>query len=264
MSHLPEPSPSIRALGRVWSTMFQKIKPYGPHSQRRGFAPGGLVALLALLVGATLLAGCGSSDNGMASKGPTEILAASKAAAGGADSVHVVSRASQGRLTFASDLELSRSSSRAHVSVLGSDFEVIHIANTIYAKGNAAFYEGLLGAAAHVPSGTWLKASSTDAEFAQLAQFTDLRGQLNRLLSTPGSVSKGASTTIAGQKVLELKEKTKVYEGSLYVATSGKPYPILLVKSGGRERGRTSFSRWRQPVSLSVPSPVVEIGTLKR
>lgn len=88
--------------------------------------------------------------------------------------------------------------------------------------------------------------------------------QLNRLLSTPGSVVKGATTTVNEQKVVELKETTKVYKGSLFVATTGKPYPVLLVKSGGRETGRTTFSEWDEDFSLNAPSPSVELSSFKR
>lgn len=216
-----------------------------------------------LLLAVALASGCGSSDNGVASKSAEEILAASKAAAEGASSVHVVSHSAQGVLTFAADLELGRDGGRAHVKLFGADFDLIRTADTIYAKGNPRFYALLLGTKAHVPAGTWLKAPSSNTRFAQLAQFTQLRGQLNRLLSTPGSVARGASTTIAGQKAIPLKERTKVYVGALYVATTGKPYPVALVKSGGRERGRTTFSGWDRPVSLSAPSPTVAFSALK-
>jgi hypothetical protein len=65
------------------------------------------------------------------------------------------------------------------------------------------------------------------------------------------------------QKAIELNERTKVYAGSLFIATTGKPYPIEQVKSGGRERGKTSFSGWGQPVPLSAPSPAVDIDAVK-
>jgi hypothetical protein len=227
------------------------------------------VALLALaaLCGAVLIAGCGSSDNGVASKSGKEILEAAKQAAAAASSVHVVARNSQGQLTSSLDLTLTKSGGRGRVSILGLDYELVRIGGTVYAKGDERFYGRLgvvLATKVHVPRGTWLKASATDGPLAQLAAFTDRRGELDRLLSTPGSVAKGASTTVNAQKAIELKERTKVYEGALFVAATGKPYPIQLVKSGGHERGRTSFSGWDRPVSLSAPSPSIDISTLKR
>ena len=172
-------------------------------------------------------------------------------------------RVSQGRLTSTSDLELGRNEGRAKVSFIGIDFEAIRIGQTVYVKGDQGFYEQLLGGAANVPQGTWLKAPANSGKLAQIAAFTGLPGQLNRQLSTPGSVVKGATTTINGQKVVELKETTKVYKGTLYVSTTGKPYPVLFVKNGGRETGRTTFSEWDQDLSLSAPSPSVDVSTLK-
>ena len=96
----------------------------------------------------------------------------------------------------------------------------------------------------------------------ELASFTDLKTELPRMLSTPGSVTKGASTTVNGQKVIELKETTKLYKGSVFIATTGKPYPLLFLKSG-REAGRTTFAEWDKGLSLSAPSPTIDISTLK-
>ncbi len=218
--------------------------------------PLGLAALLAL-------SGCGSSDNGVAEKSGKEILAASKAAAEGADSVHVLAKSAQGRLTFSSDLELGKDEARAKASFLGLNFEVIQIGHSIYAKGSQAFYARLLGSAADVPQGTWLKGSANSGKLGQLTSFTELAGQLNRLLSTSGPVTKGTTTTVNGQKAIELKEVAKLYKGTLYVATTGKPYPIALVKSGRRETGRTTFSAWDEDVSISAPSPSVDVSTLE-
>jgi hypothetical protein len=240
------------------------LKPALPERAR---ARAGLTfALLFCIALAALLAGCGSSDNGVASKSGKEILAASKAAAESAHSVHVVGRSSQGRASLAIDLRLAGDGGRGHISFLGLDFEVIRIGDTVYVKGSPAFYKRLgatQGITLHVPAGTWLKAPVNGGPLAQLAALAELRGELERLLSTPGPVIRGASTTIKGQKAIELKEKTKVYEGSLFVATTGKPYPLLLVKSGGRERGRLTFSGWGEGVSLGAPSPAVEVGGLK-
>ena len=226
----------------------------------------GRMLALAVALG-LLLSGCGSSDNDVASKSGKEILAASKAAASSADSVHVVGKSSQGRLTIAVNLSLTTSGGRGQISFLGFDFEVIRIGNTVYLKGNHAFYKRLgdaLGTTLNVPQGTWLKAPASAGPLSQLAGLADLRGELNRLLSTPGSVVKGATTTVNEQKVVELKETTKVYKGSLFVATTGKPYPVLLVKSGGRETGRTTFSEWDEDFSLNAPSPSVELSSFKR
>ncbi len=256
------PGPSARAFSRVRAIAFASVKP----GSRRRLPVLCCVVLLALLL-ALAVSGCGSSDNGVAEKSGKEILAASKAAATGATSVHVVSKGAQGRLTLSIDLTLTRDGGHGRVSFFGLDYEVIRIGDTVYVKGSPAFYAHLgsvLGTALHVPRGMWLKGPVNSGPLAPLAAFADRSGELNRLLSTPGSVIKGASTTVNGQKVIELKEATKVYKGVLYVARTGKPYPVALVKNGRREKGRTTFSEWDKPVSVTAPLPAVDIDTLKR
>ncbi|HEX3909784.1 MAG TPA: hypothetical protein VHW67_03655 [Solirubrobacteraceae bacterium] len=223
-----------------------------------------LVAALAIL---TLLAGCGSSDNGVASKSPKEILQASKAAAISANSVHVVGVSKVQRSSFTIDAHLARDRARSRISLLGSGYEAIRIGGTVYVKGPPAFYTRLgarLGKPLHVPRGTWLKAPAGSGPLGELAALTDLPKELNRVLSTSAYLTKGVSTTIDGQKAIALKEKAKLYEGVLYVASTGKPYPLLFLKNGGRERGRTSFTGWDQDVSLSAPSPSVGVDSLTR
>ena len=95
----------------------------------------GRMLALAVALGLLAVSGCGSSDNGVAGKSAKEILQASKAAAVGADSVHVLAKNAQGRLSFTSDLELSRDGGHARfVSLLGFHLDVIQIGETVDVK----------------------------------------------------------------------------------------------------------------------------------
>jgi len=225
-----------------------------------------ITLLLLAPLSAVVLSGCGSSDNGVASKSAKEILQASKAAAVSASSVRIVGASRVRSSSFAINARLARDSARSRVSLLGLDYELIRIGDTVYVKGSQAFYANLsarLGKTLHVPKGTWLKAPTGSGPLHELAALTELPRQLEVILSTSAYLSKGASTTVDGQKAIAIKEKAKLYEGVLYVATTGKPYPLLLLKNGGRERGRTRFSGWDRGVSVGAPSPAVELGGLK-
>jgi hypothetical protein len=215
---------------------------------------------LALAVAVVGLAGCGgSSDNGIASRNASEILAAAKAAAQSATAVHVEAHNAQGPLTLTVKLELTSNGGHAHITGLGLDFEVIRIHNTVYVKGNPILYQRLGGPAAHAPPGTWVKAPANSGPLAQYAAFTDLPGEVGRLLSSANPVTKGAIVVANGQKTIVLKQTGRLYTGQIRIATTGKPYPIEITKTG-RETGRTTFSNWNQPVSLSVPSKTISIG----
>ncbi len=80
---------------------------------------------LAILAFGAGLTGCGSSDNGVASKSASEILAATRAAAQSASAVHIVSKASVRRASLTLNASLAKTGSHAQVSFLGTGFEAI-------------------------------------------------------------------------------------------------------------------------------------------
>lgn len=215
-------------------------------------------AAATLVLLATLLVGCGSSSsNGVASKPAGAILAASRAAALSARSVHVVSRSAQGPAVVRLNLQLTSSGGRAQVSILGVDYEAIRIGNVLYVKGSPVFYRRLAAVmGVHVPVGRWLKAPASTRALAQFSALTS-PSELELLLSTVGP-SKGATTTIKGQPLIELEEAGKLYAGAMYVATTGKPYPYEILKHGA-ETSHTTFSDWDEPVSLSAPANAVAV-----
>ncbi len=230
-------------------------------------------ALLALAATLTIaLAGCGSSSNsgpsanGVAAKSPSEILATSTAAAQAASSVRVADSAGAGPAALTLNLQLTGDGGRARVSLLGLAFEEIRIANTLYVKGSPAFYSRLarvehLRSPLRVPRGTWLKAPA-NGRLAQLAAFTR-RSELALILRATGTLSEGAASTVDGQKVIELKEAAKLFTGSLFIASTGQPYPIEIVKRG-KESGQITFSGWDRPVTLTAPANAVELTGLER
>ena len=176
--------------------------------------------------------------------------------------MHVVSKAGVGRASLTLNASLAKDGSHAQVSFLGIGFEGIRIGNTIYVKGNPVF-DAHLGSVlgVKIPPNTWLKGPATGT-LAQAGAFTDINSELPLLLSGSGTVTKGATTKINGQSVIELKQAQKLYTGSLYIATTGQPYPIKLVKTG-RETGQTTFTGWNDAVTVTAPANAVEISQLE-
>jgi hypothetical protein len=208
------------------------------------------VGLAAALPGA--VAGCGgSSSNGIASKSAAEILSASKAAALSANSVHL--NTTTGEVVL--DVKLSSGGGTGRLSLSGSNLDLLRIGSTFYLKAPAAMYQKI-GINAKVPPDVWLK--TTVGTIPNLATFTEMKEQLSRLLNV-SPVTKGAITTVNGQKVVELRQKLKVFTRSLYVAVTGKPYPVeILLK--GQVAGNTTLSDWNKPVTLTPPSKSLEIS----
>jgi hypothetical protein len=211
---------------------------------------------------AAAIAGCGgAADNGVAAKPPDAVVAAATNAIGGAKSVHVsgsiVDRGSP--ITLDLDLAASKGGS-GRMSQNGLSFRIIVIKQVVYITGDASFWRHFGGnGAAQLFHGKWLKGPAT-GELASLAAVTDLRNLFNQLLSDHGALAKGATSVVDGQKVIAIKDTTK--GGTLYVATTGKPHPIKIAKTGP-EGGHVSFDRYDEPVPLNAPANSIDISKLR-
>lgn len=223
-----------------------------------------LLALVLVLLAAAI-AGCGgssSSGNGVADKTPAEILAATKAASDAATSVHVSGSIVSGKSPITLDMNLlANKGGRGKLSENGLAFELIQVGGTVYIKGSAKFYKRIGGtAAAQLLQGKWLKAPSSNANFASLSQLTDLRQLVDQTLASHGSLKKSGTTTVNGQKVVGITDTTK--GGTLYIATTGKAYPIEISK-GGSGGGKISFDRWNSTVTLAAPANAIDLAQLQ-
>jgi hypothetical protein len=222
--------------------------------------------LLACVLVAGALAGCGgsssSSGNGIAGKSPNEILAATKVAADAATSVHVTGSVVSSGAPITLDMELlAGKGGRGKLSENGLAFELIETGGTVYIKGSAAFYKHIGGAAAaQLLQGKWLKAPANSSDFASLASLTDLRKLVDTTLANHGSLTKGGTTTVTGQKVVGLTDTSK--GGTLYIAATGQPFPVEITKSGSGG-GNISFDRWNTPVSVTAPANSIDVAQLQ-
>jgi hypothetical protein len=227
------------------------------------------------VLAAALLGGCGSSggsgssssssssssSNGVASKTPAEIISAAKAAADSASSVHVSGSIVSGSAPITLNLELlAGKGGRGQISENGLSFNLIQVDGTVYISGSPAFYSHFGGpAAAQLLEGKWLKAPSSNGNFSTLGSLTNLSQLLNTALADHGTLAKGVTTTVDGQKVLSVTDVS--HGGTLYVATTGKPYPIEITKSG-KNGGKILFDRWNAPVTLAAPKNSIDLAQL--
>lgn len=219
------------------------------------------ITLLLTALAAVVLAGCGgsSSTNGVESKSPTGILEAAKKAAEGASSVHVVGSVENAGTLISLDLRIQQGKgAKGTISEGPLSFELIKVADSVYIKGSSAFYSHFAGGeAAKLLQGKWLQAPASSGEFQTLGGLTDIHTLLG---TVQGTLAKGDTTTVAGHKVIAVKDTTK--GGVLYVATTGKPYPIQIAKNGSGG-GKVNFEDWNAAVSISAPSSAVNIEKLK-
>ena len=220
---------------------------------------------LALVLAAVLLAGCGGSGsnaqaNDEASKTAPQVLADAKAAATSATSAHVSGSIKSSGTTITLDLTTARNKgAKGSMSTSGLEFDLVRIGNTLYIKGSDAFYKHFAGAAvAQLLHGKWLKASATRGRLKSLAPLTSIGALFAGISSQHGKLANDGRTTYKGQDVVAIRDTS---DGSkLYVAATGKPYPVAIVGGKKNQSGTITFDDWNKSVSLSAPSGAIDIG----
>jgi hypothetical protein len=148
---------------------------------------------------------------------------------------------------------------RGQMSESGLSFQIVAVGKRVYIQGTRAFWQHFGGAnAARVLSGRWLRAPAS-GQFASIAQLTNMQQLMTDLLANHGNLIKGAVTTVQGQKVVAVSDKTR--GGTLYVAATGHPYPIEIRKQGS-SGGQIVFDRFNEQVPLAPPADAIDLSQL--
>jgi hypothetical protein len=231
-------------------------------------APTMRAPVLALVLTAALLAGCGGHGNAAkpndeASKPPLRVLAAAKAAAASASSVHVSGSIDSSGTPITLDLSMARrKGAKGSMSTNGLEFDLVRIDDTVYLHGSDAFLRQNAGAlVARLLHDKWLKASITHGRFSSLAPLTDIGLLLEKISSNHGKLVNAGQTSYKTQQVVAIRDTSD--NSKLYVAATGKPYPVALVggKSSGQS-GTVTFDDWNEHVSLTAPSGAIDLSKL--
>lgn len=221
----------------------------------------GLVALALAACGASGGSG-GGAPNGMAAKSADQIVAAATAAIERVQTVRVTGAvpASSSSSTIHMDLRLvSGKGAIGSMAENGLSFKLITVGGEAYVNGTPSFWKQFGGASAvQLLQGHWLRAPSGSGDFASFSALTDLHRLLTALLTRHGALSKGAKTTLDGRPVIAVRDAAR--GGTLYVATTGKPYPLRI--SNASNGGQLTFSEFNQPVKLSAPADSIDVTKL--
>jgi hypothetical protein len=221
--------------------------------------------LLTWLVGWSIvaaLAGCGSSSSssGIASQPPKTILKNSLAAANSLKSVHASGTIDSGGQHIGLDMTLVGGvGGKGTISLNGLTFQLISVKNFAYMQAPPSVWQkaGAPASAAQLLQGKWLKTPAT-GQFASIAKLTDIHQLFNQLLTQRGqSLKNGGTSTVAGQKVVAVVSG----KGRLYVARTGKPYPIRLIKTGS-DAGQLTFDRFNQSTALAAPTNTIDLPSV--
>jgi hypothetical protein len=223
--------------------------------------------VLALVLAAALLAGCGGhgkaeKQNGEASKPADRVLADAKAAATSASSAHVSGDIRSNGTPITLDLSMARGKgAKGSMSTSGLKFDLVRIGDTLYIRGSDAFYEHFAGpAVAQLLHGKWLKASATQGRLQSLAPVTSLGALFAGISSRHGKLVNDGKTTYKGDQVVVVRDTSD--NSRLYVAATGKPYPVAIVGGKKGRSGAITFDDWNKSVSLSAPQGAIDISKL--
>jgi hypothetical protein len=226
---------------------------------------------LSAVVAALVLAACGSSSsssssgNGVAGKSPEQIVNAAVAAAESAHSVHLAGtlHTSGGKLGL--DLDIVTGKGTAGTITEGGtvSFRLVVIGTSVYFQGNRAFWlkVGHSQAAVQLFLGKWIREPASGAQFQSFAKLTSIKGLMASLVHGHGTLSKGASTTVGGQQAIAVNDVSR--GGALYVATTGKPYPLKL-NNKGSAAGVVTFTQYNHSFTIAAPKDSVDAAQLKQ
>lgn len=217
---------------------------------------------LALAV-ATLLAGCGSgasTENGLTARTPAQIVAAARVAATTAATVHVAGSIVDSGKPISVHMDLfSGKGGQGRIVLEEHSIELAYADKAVYINSDAGFYRRFAGAAAAQRlQGRWLKGSAHGEALGALTALTSLPRLLGSALSAHGALTRGADATIEGHKAVAVTDLAR--GGTLYVASTGTPYPLEILQRGG---GKLVFSKWNQPVSIEPPAHAINIKQLE-
>ena len=231
--------------------------------RRRTYVPLLLVAAPGALALGMVAPASAASNNGVANKSANSIVTAAAAATAGAKSFTYGGTTQEGG--SATNFKVSVSSSgkgKGTITISGQPVKLIKIGNTVYFSSTKVFWNKAAGSGAGSLFGTrWVAVPSTDSDFAGINSLLDssqVAGQFSDTSNT--TFTKGKTSTINGQKVIAIngKDTSGSTGGTVYVATTGKPY-IIRVTSGGTS---LTFSNYNRPVNPSVPPNSINISKL--
>lgn len=229
----------------------------------------GRTVLTTLLLAAGVAA-CGRSahagGNGLQAKSAVAIIRATTRAAESARSVHVSGSLNQGGTTIALDLRMVAGvGASGWMSDGGRHFALVLDHSTLYISGGSSFWNAFGNASiAKRLRGKWLKTPAT-GDYASIAKFASLRRFFQQIFSeTTGPVAKADARTIDDQRTIGVRDVRKI--GVLYVATSGKPYPVEIDGASTSRSGTTGkldFSGFNARVAIRAPKHSISVARLE-
>jgi hypothetical protein len=222
------------------------------------------LAALGLIAGGALAA---TADNGITSKSPDQILATSLAAGEHAHSVHIVGHILSGGSHIGMDLRFSGTRAAGRLIEDGAAFDLVLVGTKAFIKGGAAFWqhEGVKAGDPTIAlfANRWVGGSTAAGKpFHGFGAEFRLRGLLTSLGSSHARLALAGTTKIHGRPAVGVRDTKQ--GGTIYIATTGTPYPLSIQKTKGSDTGTLEFEGWNEPVTIAAPKTYVDLDQLTK
>jgi hypothetical protein len=229
-----------------------------------------------LLVVVLLAAGCGggsggggggstgsSQSSGEAAKPAKTVVADAVKAAGAASSLHMSGQVVASGRPIGVDLSIVRGKgATGSFTLRGAKVDLVVIGKSAYIRAGSDFWKQYSQASGLVQllAGKWLKFPANNSQLGPLLGPANEKALFNKLESHNDKLVNRGVTTYKGRSVVAIYGTKK--HGTLYVAASGTPYPVGLVKAKGKSSGTLTFDRWNQSVTLTAPKGALDFSHL--
>lgn len=236
-----------------------------PFIRARAVAVAGICAGLAVLAGAcgtgTGPSAAKTSANGVASKPAAQILATARDALGSAKSVRLQGTMTKSGTTYTVDIVLGPGSGKGTMTGpipgLGrGSFEFIELGGKVYIRSSTLWrHYGV--AAAELLDNRWVATTVKEMGGAPftIENFFSSIGPI-----TEGPASKGAVTSINGQLAIPVTSG----DSTVYVATTGTPYPLRVVPSSSKAgSGEINFLDYNAALHITAPPNAIDFSNLQ-
>ncbi|MFC0601151.1 hypothetical protein [Streptomyces palmae] len=145
--------------------------------------------------------------------------------------------------------------------------EIVKVGDRVWMKPDEAAWKLQLGPqqgaeTAKLFSGKWLSGTTSDEGLKEMAESCDLKSLQSEAASESfdDDFTKGTPETLNGQQVIPLKGRNdKGNPETLYVAITGKPYPVKFVETG-KDGGTVELSDYDKPIPTDTPTEAESIN----
>jgi len=196
-----------------------------------------------------------SASAGVAAASADEILAQARQALLGAGSVHAKGTVRSADTAYKLDLQMVRKIGAAgSVAEQGASLGVVRIKDVAYVQLDQASWRAVTGSdtSARRFAGKYLKVTASNGDaFKPFLTLTDVDQVFDTLLVPAGTVTKGAVTTIAGHRVVDVRIDGG-RTGDVFVALDGPPYPVRLSYGRGSAQ-QVNLDGFGRKIALKAP-----------